>query len=63
MILKKICWNANPNFDKPLYIFEQQQVGNEEQLIAEAIKKTFEGLVEINKLERKPATLDKLVLV
>lgn len=50
----------NPNFDKPLYIFEQQQVGKEEVLIAEAIKKTFEGLIEINKLERKPATLDKL---
>ena len=48
------------NFDKPLYIFEQQQVGNEETLIAESIKKTFEGLVEINKLEREPAFLDKL---
>lgn len=52
----------NPNFDKPLYIFEQQQVGNEEVLIAEAIKKTFEGLVELNKLERKPAALDKLTV-
>jgi altronate hydrolase len=51
-----------PNFDKPLYIFEQQQVGNEELLIAEAIRKTFEGLSEINKLERAPATLDKLTL-
>ena len=50
----------NPNFDKPLYIFEQQQSKSEEQLITEAIRKTFLGLVEINKLERKPATLDKL---
>jgi altronate hydrolase len=50
----------NPNFNKPLYIFEQQQVGNEEVLIAESIKKTFEGLIEINKQERKPASLDKL---
>ena len=48
------------NFDKPLHIFEQQQSLSEEQLIAESIKKTFEGLVEINKLERKPASLDKL---
>jgi altronate hydrolase len=54
--------NFNPNFDKPLYIFEQQQSQSEEQLIAEAIKKTFEGLIEINKLERKPATLDKLCI-
>ncbi len=52
----------NPNFDKPLYIFEQQQSQSEEQLIADAIKKTFEGLIEINKLERQPATLDKLVI-
>ena len=52
----------NPNFDKPLYIFEQQQSQSEEQLIAEAIRKTFEGLIEINKLERKPAPLDKLCI-
>src|SRR6187200_2039055 len=52
----------NPNFDKPLYVFEQQQSQSEEQLIAEAIRKTFEGLIEINELERKPATLDKLCI-
>jgi altronate hydrolase len=52
----------NPHFDKPLYIFEQQQSQSEEQLIAEAIRKTVEGLIEINKLERKPATLDKLCI-
>ena len=52
----------NPNFDKPLCIFEQQQSQSEEQLIAEAIRKTFEGLIEINKLERKPAMLDKLCI-
>jgi altronate hydrolase len=52
----------NPDFDKPLYIFEQQQSQSEEQLIGEAIRKTFEGLIEINKLERKPAPLDKLCI-
>ena len=52
----------NPAFDKPLYIFEQQQSLSEEQLISEAIRKTFEGLIEINKLRRKPASLDKLTL-
>jgi altronate hydrolase len=50
----------NPNFNKPLYIFEQQQSQSEEQMIADAIRKTFEGLIEINKLQREPATLDKL---
>jgi len=52
----------NPNFDKPLYIFEQQQSQSEEQLVTEAIRKTFTGLVEINKLERKPAPLNKLCI-
>ena len=52
----------NPNFDKPLYIYEQQQSQSEEQLIAEAIKKTFEGLIKINKIERKPAPLSKLTI-
>jgi altronate hydrolase len=52
----------NPAFDKPLLIFEQQQSQSEEQLITEAIQKTFLGLVEINKLERKAASLDKLTV-
>lgn len=50
----------NPDFDKPLYIFEQQQSQSEEQLISEAIQKTFTGLIEINRQERKPAPLSKL---
>lgn len=52
----------NPNFDKPLIIFEQQQSQSEEQLISDAIKQTFEGLIEANKQERQPASIDKLVL-
>jgi altronate hydrolase len=52
----------NPAFDKPLYVFEQQSSKSEEELIIEAIKKTFEGLVQINNLERKPAFLDKLCI-
>ena len=52
----------NPSFDKPIFIFEQQQSKSEEQLIADAIKKTFEGLIEINKQERVPAPLSELCL-
>ncbi|RYF12099.1 MAG: altronate dehydratase, partial [Flavobacteriales bacterium] len=50
----------NPSFNKPLYIFEQQQSQSEENMIALAIKKTFEGLVEANKIERQPAPLSKM---
>ena len=52
----------NPNFEKPLFVFEQQQSQSEENMIALAIKKTFEGLVEANKIERAPAPLSKMNL-
>jgi len=52
----------NPGFAKPLHVFEQQQSQSEEQLITEAIRATFLGLVEINKIERASAGLDKLVI-
>jgi len=60
--LKRDLQERNPSFNKPLYIFEQQKSQSEEQLVTEAIRKTFLGLVELNKLERSPATLDKLCL-
>ena len=52
----------NPTFDKPVIIFEQQQTISEEQLIKDAIKQTFEHLVEANKQEREPAPLSKLCI-
>jgi altronate hydrolase len=52
----------NPSFDKPMYIYEQQLSQSEDQLITDAIRQTFLGLIEINKIERKPASLDHMVL-
>lgn len=52
----------NPSFDKPMYIFEQQSAQSEEQLVADAIKKTFEGLIEINKNQRTAAPLSELCI-
>jgi altronate hydrolase len=52
----------NPLFDKPLFIFEQQKSKSEEQLIAEAIRKTFIGLAEINKYTRQPTSLSDLTI-
>ncbi len=52
----------NPSFDKPLYIFEQQQSESEEQLITEAIRHTFIGLARVNELQRQPAPLSALTL-
>jgi len=50
----------NPSFNKPLFVFEQQQIQSEEQLITDAIRQTFKGLIEINKQEREPASLSAL---
>jgi len=52
----------NPLFDKPIYTFEQQNAQSEEKLIADALKKTFLGLIEINKLERTPVPLSELCI-
>jgi altronate hydrolase len=52
----------NPNFDKPVFTFEQQKSQSEEEMLKAAIAKTFFGLVEANKNERKPAPLSKLRL-
>ncbi len=54
--------DRNPNFNKPLFIFEQQKSLSEPEMIASAIQQTFKGLVEANKQHRAPAGLDKLCL-
>jgi altronate hydrolase len=53
---------VNPSFSKPLIILEQQKEGTEQELLANAIRKTFLALAEANKQERKPAPLNKLVV-
>lgn len=60
--LKNDIKQHNPAFDKTLLVFEQQQSQSEEQLIASAISETFKGLIELNKIERQPASLDKLCI-
>lgn len=52
----------NPRFSKPLCILEQQQSKSERDFIAEAIKHTFVGLTEANRLTRRPAPLSKLTV-
>lgn len=47
---------------KPVYLFEQQELGTEEAVIGNAIKQTFAGLIEANKITRQPAPLSKLVI-
>ena len=50
------------SFSKPLIILEQQTIGTESKLLEKALKETFVGLMEVNKLERKPSPLSKLCI-
>lgn len=61
-ILEEEIARRSPNFDKPLYLVEQQKIGLEKDVMAEAIRKTFEGLTIANKQERQPAPLSKLCI-
>ncbi len=61
-LLKEEIQKRDANFSKPLVILEQQQVGNEQKLLQEAVQKTFAGLATANQLQRKPAPLGKLCL-
>lgn len=60
--LQQEIHKRDPHFSKPLYVLEQQKSKSERDFIAEAIKQTFVGLTEANRLERQPTPLSKLVV-
>ncbi len=61
-ILQDAINAISPNFDKPFYLFEQQQDTGfgESKLLADAIRQTFIGIAQINHDTRQPAPLSKL---
>ncbi|MFK7771662.1 MAG: UxaA family hydrolase [Saprospiraceae bacterium] len=61
-LLEKAIAEMDVDFQKPIHILEQQKSNSERDFIAEAVKKTFVGLVQANQLERKPAPLSHLSL-
>lgn len=61
-ILRKQIEQRNPNLGKPLIILDQQQSGSEFNMLSDAIRRTFLGLVEANKARRAPAALSHLCL-
>ncbi|WP_022823410.1 UxaA family hydrolase [Hymenobacter norwichensis] len=52
----------SPNFSKPLFILDQQQLGTEETLVSMALRQTFAGLMQANQQQRQPAPLSKLCI-
>ncbi|GAB2979450.1 altronate dehydratase family protein [Mucilaginibacter puniceus] len=61
-ILKEEIYKRTPDFNKPLYVLDQQETGSEADLLSEAIKQTFAGLVIANQNVRQPAPLSKLCI-
>jgi len=59
-ILERTLKRIAPDSNKPVYFLEQQQSSSETEFICEAVKKTFIGLIEANKISREPAPLSKL---
>ena len=52
----------NSNFSKPILYYNQQTYGTEHALMSVAVRDTFKGLIEINKIERKPAPISNINL-
>lgn len=59
-MLQDAIKQRDPRFNKPLLIFEQQKSPSEEAMLSRAIRETFIGLTEANKLGRHPAQLSHL---
>lgn len=61
MLLEEIK-RRDPNFKKPLLIFEQQKSPSEAAMMNRAIRETFLGMAEADKITRQPAPLSKLTV-
>lgn len=53
---------GSAGLQKPFLVFEQQKFSSEQEMLSQALRDTFEGLVEANKLQRLAAPLSELVL-
>jgi altronate hydrolase len=61
-ILREEIQKRDAKFEKPLLVFDQQTSNLESIMLEAAIRKTFLGLIEADKLVRAPAPLSALTL-
>jgi altronate hydrolase len=59
-IFKDALKTINPSNNKPIIIFEQQQIGTVDEMLGAIIKESFEAIKKANSIVRKPASLSKL---
>lgn len=61
-MLREELHRRDPDFAKPLLVFEQQRSASEYAMLTKAIHETFAAIVEADGQERAPAPLDRLTL-
>jgi altronate hydrolase len=61
-ILMEELRSRDPKLEKPVFLFDQQKTGLESDMLSQAIRATFEGLVEADKIYRQPASISNLTL-
>ncbi len=59
-VFKEALKNINPNFKKPILIYEQQEMGSVDNMLSAIIKDSFEAIKKADSIERKPAALSNL---
>lgn len=59
-IFKNALKAINPNSQKPIVIYEQQQMGTVDEMLTAVVKDSFEAIKKANNIKRKPAPLSKL---
>ena len=59
-IFKDALNSIDSNLDKPVLIYEQQQMGTVDDMLNIIIKDSFAGIKAANSIERKPAPISKL---
>jgi altronate hydrolase len=61
-MLREELKKRDPHFSKTLLVFDQQESNLESAMLGEAIRQTFLGLVEANRMTRAPAPLSSLTV-
>ena len=59
-IFKAALDAINPDLQKPVLIYEQQQMGTVDEMLTTVISESFEAMKEANNISRMPAPLSKL---
>ncbi|CAA7194104.1 UxaA family hydrolase [Chryseobacterium potabilaquae] len=61
-IFKDALEKMNPDHKKPIIVYEQQKSGTVDEMLSGIIKDSYEAIKRANEIERKPASISKLVL-